>query len=55
MRGALRFFLRARASLGPRTVATVYSPQAGKDAWVQELRFRAKTEEDRVKVRTLVT
>ena len=34
---------------------TVYSPQAGKDAWVQELLFRAKTEEDRVKVRSLVT
>jgi hypothetical protein len=34
---------------------TVYSPQAGKDAWVQELGFRAKTDEDRMKVRCLVT
>ena len=46
--------VRVRAS-GLVPLRTVYSPQAGKDAYVHPLHSRAKTEEDRVKVRSSVT
>ena len=46
--------VRVRAS-GLVPLRTVYSPQAGKDAYVHDLLRRAKTAEDRMKVRSLVT
>ena len=46
--------VRVRAS-GLVPLRTVFSPQAGKDAYAHDLLRRAKTAEDRVKVRSLVT
>ena len=50
--GRLCVLLRVPASGVPYDRVLV-APQAGKDAWEQELRFRAKTDDDRRKVRSL--